>query len=65
MKLVQGDYPGASQFAEFDKNVQAMSLEECRGLLECILHRASPVDEESALIFDYLAIAEQCWKEGR
>jgi len=64
MKIIRGDYPGASEFAYFDKDVHAMTLEECRSLLECILHRAAPGDPNSQLVYRELEIAEQCHKEG-
>lgn len=65
MKVKRGDYPGASEFAYFNRDVREMSLEECRGLLECILHRAAPGMDNADLMFKELAIAEQCEAEGR
>lgn len=63
MKVHRGDYEGASRFAYFDKPVQDMNLEECRGLLMAILHRAMPGEDNAELVYKELAIAEQCCKE--
>lgn len=66
MRTHRGDYAGASEFALFDKAVRAMDLEECRCLLECILHRAMPGSNgmTSDLVYRELSIAEQFWREG-
>lgn len=65
MKTTKGNYEGASMFAEFDKPVSKMTLEECRGLLEQILYRAMPGEDNADAVFKELAVAEQCAKEGR
>ena len=59
MKLKRGTYPGASEFAYFDTPVEKMSAEEMRGLLQCILHRASPGELNAELVFRELEIAEE------
>jgi len=64
MRIQRGNYPGASEFAYFDKNIYEMSLDECRSLLQCILHRAGPADEHGPMMYRELEIAEQCVKEG-
>lgn len=63
MKLITGDYEGASTFAQFDKPIAEMTEAEAKGLLECILHRAMPGEECHQIVFEELAIAEQLWKE--
>lgn len=64
MKIKRGDYPGASEFAYFDKDVREMDLEECRSLLEHVLHRAAPGHDNAEMVYRELSIAEQCWKES-
>lgn len=63
MKTARGDYEGASEFAYFDKPVQHMTIEECRSLLTCILHRAMPGEDNAKVVYRELEIAEQVWKE--
>jgi len=58
MKITRGDYPGASKFARFEKPVHEMTIDEARGLLECILHRASPGEPNADILFAELKIAE-------
>jgi hypothetical protein len=65
MKIKRGIYPGASEFAYFDKDVHEMNLEECRALLECVLHRAMPGETNSEIVYRELSIAEQFWMEGQ
>lgn len=62
MKLHRGNYDGASEFAYFDKPVNKMSLEECRGLLETILHQASPGMTHHAAMYEALGWAEEAHK---
>ena len=64
MKTRRGDYDGASEFVYFDRDVREMDLEECRSLLECILHRAIPGEKRADMVYRELSIAEQAWKEG-
>lgn len=63
MRTKKGDYPGASTFAYFDRDVPEMGLEECHRLLACILHQAMPGMANSEIVFQALAIAEQTSKE--
>lgn len=63
MKIIKGDYPGASTFAQFDKPVNQMTLKECQGLLEQILFRAMPGENNAEIMFKELELAEQLLKE--
>lgn len=65
MKLTKGTYEGASTFAQFDKPVHEMTIDEARGLLEHILFLAMPGARHAKLMFDLLAIAEQTAREQR
>jgi hypothetical protein len=58
MKTTRGNYPGASEFAQFDTPVHAMTREQMQALLECILHRASPGEENAEILRHELEIAE-------
>jgi hypothetical protein len=64
MKLNRGDYDGASWFAQFDKSLDRMTALEMRCLLEHILHRASPGDNEwSGEMYRQLQIVEDLARE--
>jgi hypothetical protein len=63
MKIIRGDYPGASRFAYFDTPLEALNPEQLRALLQAILHRAMPGETNHELMMHELKIAEQCWKE--
>lgn len=63
MKLKRGNYDGASEFAYFDKPLEAMTQEEMKCLLEHILHLASPGDPDWAEFYDRLALAERLARE--
>ncbi len=65
MNIKRGTYPGASQFAHFERDIYEMNLDECRDLLECILQRAMPGETSADFVFRELAIAEEAWREGR
>jgi len=65
MRLVRGDYPGASEFAHFDQSIYRMNEEELRSLLSAILNRASPGEENAAMLYRELQLAEENWKEQR
>lgn len=64
MRTKRGDYPGASEFAYFDQDVREMSLEDCRSLLECILHRAMPGEPNAPIVYYELSVAEENWRSG-
>jgi hypothetical protein len=64
MKIVRGNYPGASEFAFFNRDVREMNLEECRGLLECILQRAMPGENNADVMYHELELAEELWNDG-
>lgn len=64
MRTRRGDYDGASEFAYFKRPVQEMDLAECRSLLECILHRAMPGEDNAAVVYRALEIAERCMLEN-
>ena len=63
MQIEQGNYPGASRFARFDKPVHEMSHEERGKLLEQILFRAMPGEPYCLAVYIELAKAENCAKE--
>lgn len=58
MKLQRGDYPGASEFAYFDKALDQMTPAQMRFLLEFILHEASPGASYATCTFRALEMAE-------
>ena len=58
MKILRGNYPGASEFAFFDASLNTMSPEEMRCLLTHILHQASPGHTHAAAVFEALSWAE-------
>lgn len=58
MKIIRGDYPGASEFAYFDADLHAMSPEAMRCLLTHILHQASPGHTHAGVVFEALSWAE-------
>jgi len=58
MKLQRGNYPGASEFAHFDRSLDTMSPAEMRQLLEHILYQAAPGHPHAAAVFEALSWAE-------
>jgi hypothetical protein len=63
MILKRGTYPGASEFAYFDKDLNSMSGDTARSLLEFILHEAHPGMDNWEIIFAALERAEQKARE--
>lgn len=63
MKTERGNYPGASEFAYFDKDLQRMSEGEMRSLLHFILYEASPGEQDADITYEHLARAEEKARE--
>lgn len=63
MKTKRGDYPGASEFASFDKDLTGMDREALATLLQFILFEASPGEQDSDVVFEHLARAEEKARE--
>jgi hypothetical protein len=63
MKTKRGNYDGASEFAYFDKDVQQMTENEMRSLLQFILHEAAPGEQDFDVVFEHLARAEEKARE--
>lgn len=59
MTTTRGTYPGASEFARFDKPIHEMTLDECHALLTFILHEASPGSNNATAVYRALEVAEE------
>lgn len=59
MKIMRHPNPEIGTFLAFDKDVGAMSREEMKGLLECILHRGGPGQDHAETVMRELEIAEE------
>ena len=59
MRIVRGDYPGASEFAKFDRDLETMSPDEMRGILELLQLMASPGERSSLIVREILEAAER------
>jgi hypothetical protein len=63
MMTKRGNYPGASEFAYFDKEINSMSAESARSLLNFILHEAAPGEQDSDVVYEHLKRAEEKARE--
>lgn len=63
MKTKRGNYPGASEFAHFDKDLTAMDHETLVSLMQFILFEASPGEQDSDVVYEHLARAEEKARE--
>jgi hypothetical protein len=63
MKTKRGNYPGASEFAYFDQDINSMSTETVRSLLSFILHEAAPGEQDSDVVYEHLKRAEEKARE--
>ena len=59
MRVVRGDYPGDSEFAKFDRDLESMSPDEMRCLLEGLLLMASPGECCGVVLRGMLECAER------
>jgi hypothetical protein len=63
MKIERGDYEGASRFAYFETDLDSMSRDQMKRLLECIAHRADPGETNCLVMYQELALAETVYLE--
>lgn len=60
MKIVKGDYPGASTMAQLDRPIAAITGDQfLTAFLESLLNQASPGEENAEIIYNALRRAEE------
>lgn len=66
MRMIRGNYPGASKFLHFDTDLNAMTRKQMTAILSKLLQYGNPISglAERDVIYRALSDAEESMKEG-